>query len=129
MLDLVTGDASSHREGHERQAGRRGGHEDRREPLLGPAQHEVGAERDALPVLEVLEVGVCGTDREIARFDHGTPPPLSDRLVIGHESLARVIATGRSATGIEAGDLVVTEGIQRVRPGQAVQATEVNLGA
>jgi membrane fusion protein (multidrug efflux system) len=31
--------------------------------------------------------------------------------------------------GLEAGDLVVTEGIQRIRPGQAVQATETKLGA
>ena len=31
--------------------------------------------------------------------------------------------------GLEAGDLVVTEGIQRIRPGQAVEATEVKLGA
>jgi len=41
-------------------------------------------------------------------------------------------AVGTNASikkGLEAGDLVVTEGIQRVRPGQAVQATEVNLGA
>jgi membrane fusion protein (multidrug efflux system) len=31
--------------------------------------------------------------------------------------------------GVEAGDLVVTEGIQRIRPGQAVQATEAKPGA
>jgi membrane fusion protein (multidrug efflux system) len=30
--------------------------------------------------------------------------------------------------GLEAGDLVVTEGIQRVRPGQVVQATEAKPG-
>jgi membrane fusion protein (multidrug efflux system) len=31
--------------------------------------------------------------------------------------------------GLEAGELVVTEGIQRVRPGQVVSATEVKPGA
>jgi membrane fusion protein (multidrug efflux system) len=30
--------------------------------------------------------------------------------------------------GLDSGDLVVTEGIQRIRPGQVVQATEVKLG-
>jgi len=33
--------------------------------------------------LRMLEVGVCGTDREISAFEYGTPPDGSDRLVIG----------------------------------------------
>src|SRR5262249_59413846 len=31
--------------------------------------------------MRVIEVGVCGTDREICRFDFGTPPAGSDYLV------------------------------------------------
>jgi len=59
-------------------------------------------------LLRMLEVGVCGTDKEICAFDYGTPPPGSDRLVIGHESLAEVVETGPEVSGVRAGDLVVT---------------------
>ena len=45
--------------------------------------------------LRMLEVGVCGTDREIAAFEYGDPPPGSEHLVIGHESLAEVVRLGR----------------------------------
>ena len=41
--------------------------------------------------LRILDVRVCGTDKEICAFAYGTPPPDSDYLVIGHESLAEVI--------------------------------------
>jgi NADPH:quinone reductase-like Zn-dependent oxidoreductase len=44
--------------------------------------------------LRMLEVGVCGTDREIAAFEYGDPPPGSEHLVIGHESLAEVVEVG-----------------------------------
>lgn len=58
--------------------------------------------------LEMLEVGVCGTDREIARFDYGEPPKGSDHLILGHESLGRVVEVGKKVTRLKAGDLVVT---------------------
>lgn len=57
--------------------------------------------------LRMLEVGVCGTDREIASFEYGDPPPGSDHLVIGHESLAEVLEVGDDVTGLEPGRLVV----------------------
>src|SRR5436309_765327 len=41
--------------------------------------------------LRMLEVGICGTDREICRFDYGIPPAGQDHLVIGHESLGEVV--------------------------------------
>ena len=47
--------------------------------------------------LRVLDVGVCGTDREICAFEYGTPPPGHAHLVIGHESLARVEEVGRTS--------------------------------
>jgi len=59
-------------------------------------------------LLRMLDIGVCGTDREICRFDYGTPPADSRYLVIGHESLAEVIGTGSGVSRIHAGDLVVT---------------------
>ena len=58
-------------------------------------------------LLRVLEVGVCGTDREIVRFDYGTPPPGSEFLVIGHECLAEVAALGEEVSRGAKGDLVV----------------------
>jgi len=65
-------------------------------------------ESDTHVRLRMLEVGICGTDREIARFDYGTPPAGSDYLVIGHESLAQVLEVGRSVNRVKPGDLVVT---------------------
>ncbi len=57
--------------------------------------------------LRILEVGVCGTDREICHFHHGTVPEGSEFLVLGHESLAEVIETGREVRRFQLGDLVV----------------------
>jgi len=65
-------------------------------------------EHDTDVLVRMLDVGICGTDREIARFDYGTPPPGSDYLVIGHESLARVEQVGSAVATLKPGDLVVT---------------------
>ena len=53
--------------------------------------------------LRMLEVGVCGTDREIASFHHGTPPPGSDFLVLGHEGLGEVVETGTAVSRLAPG--------------------------
>jgi threonine dehydrogenase-like Zn-dependent dehydrogenase len=58
-------------------------------------------------MLRMLEVGVCGTDKEICAFEYGTPPPGSDYLVIGHESLCEVVEVGPGVTRAKKGDLVV----------------------
>lgn len=71
---------------------------------------EVKAPRIATPTdveVQILDVGVCDTDREICAFEYGTPPPGSDRLVIGHESLGRVVNVGAEVTRVRPGDLVV----------------------
>jgi len=57
--------------------------------------------------VRMLDVGVCGTDREIISFQYGIPPDGSDYLIIGHESLAQVVETGEKVTRAKAGDLVV----------------------
>jgi glucose 1-dehydrogenase len=54
-------------------------------------------------LLRVLEVGVCGTDREIADGQFGVAPDGEKRLVLGHESLAEVARDGH---GFSKGDLV-----------------------
>jgi threonine dehydrogenase-like Zn-dependent dehydrogenase len=52
-----------------------------------------------------LALGVCGTDREIARGEYGQAPGGRDRLVLGHESLGRV-ERAPDGSGFGAGDLV-----------------------
>jgi threonine dehydrogenase-like Zn-dependent dehydrogenase len=42
-------------------------------------------------LVEAVAVGVCGTDREIIAADCGEAPPGADILVLGHESLGRVL--------------------------------------
>lgn len=58
-------------------------------------------------LLRVHEVGLCGTDREIVAFEHGSPPPGSDHLILGHESLAEVVEVGQEVRSLRPGDLVV----------------------
>ncbi len=50
-----------------------------------------------------VEVGVCGTDREISEGWFGIPPAGEDRLILGHELLGRV---ERDGLGFARGDLV-----------------------
>ncbi|HEU0240530.1 MAG TPA: glucose 1-dehydrogenase [Micromonosporaceae bacterium] len=57
--------------------------------------------------IAVHEVGICGTDRDIAAFEYGEPPPGSDHLILGHEVVGRVVDTGTQVTTVQAGDLVV----------------------
>jgi threonine dehydrogenase-like Zn-dependent dehydrogenase len=56
--------------------------------------------------LRMLEVGVCGTDRELASFAYGTAPSGSDYFVLGHEGLAEVVDTGAAVRSVTPGDLV-----------------------
>jgi threonine dehydrogenase-like Zn-dependent dehydrogenase len=57
-------------------------------------------------LVRTLAVGVCGTDRELIAGEFGEAPPGEERLVIGHESLGRVVeAPLHSGFGI--GDMVV----------------------
>src|SRR5438132_13075328 len=54
-----------------------------------------------------LEVGICGTDKEICTFVYGAPPAGFEYLVIGHESLGVVEEAGVNVRGLKRGDLVV----------------------
>jgi threonine dehydrogenase-like Zn-dependent dehydrogenase len=57
-------------------------------------------------LVEAVAVGVCGTDVEIVKGKYGWAPRGRTRLVLGHESLGRVIDPGPSGV-LQAGDLVV----------------------
>jgi glucose 1-dehydrogenase len=81
-----------------------------------PARRRIGVMERAAPtidsdtsvLLRVLDVGVCGTDAEICRFDYGgTPPAGEEYLVVGHEALGQVIETGSSVSRLRPGDLAV----------------------
>src|SRR4051794_34312561 len=62
---------------------------------------------DGGPLLvQGLALGVCGTDLEIVRGEYGWAPPGRDRLILGHESLGRVIEAPADS-GFAAGALVV----------------------
>ena len=56
-------------------------------------------------LVETIAVGVCGTDAEIADGDYGWSPVGRDRIILGHESLGRVIDPGSS--GFAVGEHVV----------------------
>jgi threonine dehydrogenase-like Zn-dependent dehydrogenase len=59
-------------------------------------------------LVDVLEAGICGTDRDIVAGRYGTPPPGFSELILGHENLGRVAEVGsRAGTGWAVGDLVV----------------------
>jgi len=66
------------------------------EPVAGP--HDLW--------VEALAVGVCGTDHEIAAGEYGWAPPGKKRLIVGHESLGRVLEAPPGGA-FAPGDLVV----------------------
>jgi glucose 1-dehydrogenase len=63
-------------------------------------------EHDGPILVGTLAVGICGTDLEIINGDYGSAPPGQERLILGHESLGRVIEAA-PGSGFGAGDLVV----------------------
>jgi glucose 1-dehydrogenase len=56
-------------------------------------------------LVEALALGVCGTDLEITSGRYGWAPPGRERLVLGHESLGRVVEAPADGE-LAAGDLV-----------------------
>ncbi len=58
-------------------------------------------------LVEAVAVGICGTDEEIATGAYGWAPPGRERLVLGHESLGRVLDPGPNAGSLQKGDLIV----------------------
>ena len=54
--------------------------------------------------LRVLEVGICGTDREEANGHRADLPPGLSDLVLGHEMLGRVVEVGSGVSSVKPGD-------------------------
>ena len=63
-------------------------------------------EREGSVLVEAVAVGVCGTDIEIVDGKYGSAPPGKAQLVLGHESLGRVLDPGPNGS-LQRGDLVV----------------------
>jgi threonine dehydrogenase-like Zn-dependent dehydrogenase len=63
------------------------------------------AAEDGAILVETLAVGVCGTDLEIIEGRYGWAPPGRDRLIIGHESVGRVVEAPKNS-GLSSGDLL-----------------------
>jgi len=57
-------------------------------------------------LVECLQIGICGTDREILAGNYGAAPAGEERLILGHESLGRVLAAP-AGSSFQRGDLVV----------------------
>jgi threonine dehydrogenase-like Zn-dependent dehydrogenase len=57
--------------------------------------------------LRVLQVGICGTDREEAAGGRAKAPDGQQDLVIGHEMFGQVVETGREVERVRPGDFAV----------------------
>ena len=69
---------------------------------------EISDVKDGRGVLvEVLQVGACGTDREINDGEYGVAPKGFDFLVLGHENFGRIREIGENVTEFAVGDYVV----------------------
>jgi threonine dehydrogenase-like Zn-dependent dehydrogenase len=68
-------------------------------PPRDPAAGEV--------LCRTLELGVCGTDREILLSEKPWLPANEPHLILGHECLARIEAIGEGVSDFAVGDLVV----------------------
>jgi threonine dehydrogenase-like Zn-dependent dehydrogenase len=82
---------------------------------VSPARKEIGLIDQQSPrilaanhvKIRTLEVGVCGTDKEICTFVYGAPPEGSEYLVLGHEAIGEIVEVGDEVRGFKRGDLVV----------------------
>jgi threonine dehydrogenase-like Zn-dependent dehydrogenase len=81
------------------------------------------SEEDGAILAASLATGVCGTDLEIVEGHFGWPPPGRERLVIGHESLGRVLEAP-AGSGFAPGDL----GVGIVRRGVPIPCPNCAVG-
>lgn len=101
---------------------------------VSPERREVGLVEHPAPQLQSghevkvrsLDVGICGTDREICTFVYGSPPYGSEFLVLGHESLGEVVEVGSEVSALKPGDLVVPS-VRRPCPHEHCQPCRAGL--
>jgi threonine dehydrogenase-like Zn-dependent dehydrogenase len=73
--------------------------------LADVAEPSIATEEDVK--VQVLQVGICGTDREEALGGRAQAPDNGSELVIGHEMLGKVTETGSAVRTVKPGDLAV----------------------
>lgn len=71
----------------------------------GVRDHPDPSPSEGALLVEGVLMGVCGTDIEIIQEGYGWAPPGEERLIIGHESLGRVV-DAPAGSGFAKGDLV-----------------------
>src|SRR5436190_23312184 len=69
-------------------------------------------------IVEVLRVGVDGTDKEINAAEYGDAPDGDDYLITGHESLGRVLDVGEDVPSHLAPGTIVVATVRR--PGRSL---------
>lgn len=74
-----------------------------------------------------VELGVCGTDREILLSTEPVVPPGQPHLILGHECLARVEAVGLGVTKFKPGDLAVPV-VRRAHAGKTIRPDMLAFG-
>ena len=57
--------------------------------------------------IKVIEVGICGTDREEVLGGRADAPHGEGHLIIGHEMFGRVVGTGADVSNVNVGDFAV----------------------
>ena len=62
---------------------------------------------DGQVLCQTIELGVCGTDRDILESTLPLIPSGESHLVLGHECLGRIVEVGRNVSEFSPGDLVV----------------------
>jgi glucose 1-dehydrogenase len=67
-------------------------------------------------VCRTLELGICGTDREILLSAKPWTPIDDTHLILGHECIARVETVGDEVSSVRPGDLVLPV-VRRPLPG------------
>ncbi len=81
--------------------------------------------------LKVLQVGICGTDREEAAGGRADAPPNNDYLIIGHEMFGRVVDVGNEVSTVKKGDyalFIVRRGCGKCYPCQHERSDMCNTG-
>lgn len=57
--------------------------------------------------IKITQIGICGTDREIAHGGRADAPPGSQELVLGHEMIGKVVEVGNSVKKVKPGDFAL----------------------
>ena len=73
--------------------------------LIDHQEPQINSPKDVK--VKMLQVGICGTDREEALGGRADAPPHSNHLIIGHEMFGQVVETGSEVTKVRAGDYAV----------------------